>query len=1515
MRLFKLIIALSVALTMGAISAFAAVGDSFTAKTTEGVSVTYKILTVSGTTGTVQVGLGDFQHQAVPSNTTGTVTLPETVSYGGVNYSVTVLGLASFYGIRITSIIIPNTVTTIGRSAFNNCTNITSLHIPSSVTSIEPLALRNLFSIEDITVDEGNQTFDSRNDCKAIIEKESKRLVRGCINTVIPNEIEIIGDFAFSGCYMQSINLPDGLTTIGEGAFHACYYLSSIDFPNTLTSIGMNAFERCNRLSSITIPANVKTIGQYAFTHCSNLRVVTCNCTTPPTIGTDCFGNIRKYPKLFVPEGRVSVYQSWSSYFKSIVEIGDTSIYPGDTFTIENSDGVRITYMATNASTVETYGYYNSSTYETTTCLSSNDPNATISNVIVPSLVHFGEKDYTVTGLGEYSFNSTGLTSITLPSTLTYIGESAFCWNDKLAEVTCYAPTPPLLGDYVFNGISDRPVLYVPSDNIVENYLQNQDWYSVFNKIRVIGDTSFGIGDTFTAVNSQDMTITYMVTGTSTAKTYGFWDESGNVIPCFSSNDPNATITNVIIPKLAHFEEKDYTVTGIGETSFAMCEDLQSVSIPEGVESIGEGAFYYCTGLTSIVLPSTTTNIRPYAFESCSNLTAVTCMALNPPSLDEGVFDEIGSNPTLYVPDGCAAAYNNSDWYAFFGNKITELMEGKIKIAGESIADGQTYANEYGVSVTWQSTYYGTVPVITLDHANLTYDRGPAIEVSTYDQVYINLVGDNTVSSTAANSAAISIGTRNGEDAEGCYVIIGKVSDEYGNPVDFIPASLTIPATTSVGMYIHDSNIRMADFTGNIAGMQYGIYLDGVYNSSPPVRSPLDSRKKSSIQGAPLFHMVESMEMEMSGETAAFITKEWSEEAFVYYNKLLAWTPAGDTPVYSYYGEAGTFLVGNTPARHLQFGHDYFVVNTDLEGQEVPMKFRIIDEGKKTCQVFGSYENYTMIEAIPSSCQGMLFIPEAVDYNGSTYTVEQIANYAFCNSKINAIVIPESVTTIGDYAFENCYNLEAMACLPITPPAIGNRIFIADSYKKCVLYVPYGCKKKYVTDWGSNQLSYFKSVSMLGKNMPLVTISTFVANDEYISDFAQLTDDAGYALDLSDAVAAGVYYNLYTDDGEGYDTEENCIVINNTVSEETMDEIVGKGFDRETLSNQYCGIIVQVDGMGTLEIVCKTIGTGKLTVRVGDGIPMQYAQSETGMISVNFNVSEPTLIYLYSSEMAAVPDDNGENMMAKRRVNGILEETACVQIYQLSIKAPTALILADNADNSKAIDIYNEKTFTVKLCCRTLYKDGTWNTLCLPFNISTFTGTPMEGAIVMTLNSSSLDSGTLTLNFSTVTSITAGVPYLVRWEKADDYVDDNDHNLYEPVFSDVTISNELQPVKQDVIEFIGSFNPVSLAKDDKTVLYLGTGSNLYYPNAAITIGSCRAYFKLNGLTADDLPNGINNFVLNFSDEETGIGEIKDDKLKMKNGEDSWYSLDGRKLSGCPTQKGIFIYNGHKVVIK
>ena len=256
------------------------------------------------------------------------------------------------------------------------------------------------------------------------------------------------------------------------------------------------------------------------------------------------------------------------------------------------------------------------------------------------------------------------------------------------------------------------------------------------------------------------------------------------------------------------------------------------------------------------------------------------------------------------------------------------------------------------------------------------------------------------------------------------------------------------------------------------------------------------------------------------------------------------------------------------------------------------------------------------------------------------------------------------------------------------------------------------------------------------------------------------------------------------------------------------------------------------------------------------------------------------------------------------------------------------LSLVDNADNSTAISTANGFIANVTLDGRTLYRDGAWNTLCLPFDV-TLSDSPLDGATARYLTSASVSGSTLTLNFSDpVTTLYAGEPYIIKWDAASE-------NIVSPAFTDVRIdsynwnydTDELNSDADDTndvqtdqrVRFIGTYAPLPFTPGDKSILFMGSANTLYYPLDGASINAHRAYFKIGDDTSDPANAAaalIRAFNINFGDSEaTGILSLTPDPSPKGEGSEYWYTLDGRRLAAQPSRAGVYIYKGIKRVIK
>ena len=252
-----------------------------------------------------------------------------SVTIGG---GVTTIEADAFHNCKsLTGVTIPNNVLTLHSQVFYG-TTFKSINIPSSISeigvinmgSIYTALFSNNYNIENITVDNNNTVYDSRNNCNAIIKTSTNELIVGCKNTVIPNTVTRIGSGAFEFSSIPSnLLIPSGVTSIGDDALSTSALTSCTFAQNSsLTIIGYAAFAQSN-LTTIVIPSGVTNIGERAFWGCRRLTSVTVEATTPPTLGEAAFYSTNNCP-ILVPAQSVNAYKSasgWSVYSSRIQAI------------------------------------------------------------------------------------------------------------------------------------------------------------------------------------------------------------------------------------------------------------------------------------------------------------------------------------------------------------------------------------------------------------------------------------------------------------------------------------------------------------------------------------------------------------------------------------------------------------------------------------------------------------------------------------------------------------------------------------------------------------------------------------------------------------------------------------------------------------------------------------------------------------------------------------------------------------------------------------------------------------------------------------------------------------------------------------------------------------------------------------------------------------------------------------------------------------------------------------------
>ncbi len=582
--------------------------------------------------------------------------IPSHITYNGTNYTVTTIGDYAFsysYYACVSSITIPNTVTTIEEYAFFNCGCLRYINIPNTVTSIGEGAFECCSNLLSINIPNSLTTINSHtfNTCSNLTSITIPNSVthigigafNGCTNLTsitIPNSVIYIGAFAFQECEnLTSIIIPNSITAIADSTFLDCTSLDSIIIPNTISSIGNNAFENCSSLDSIYIPNSVTSIGTAAFKGCTSLdSIYIPNSVT--SIGAAAFKGCTSLDSINLPDSITSI---GNELFRGCSNLTSITI-PGAVGSIGN-------YAFNNCSNLRNIiSLANISPSLGSYCFSNIPNDATVE---VPCS---GLQSYMSSSWGNYFSNIEGMCDGVDTIIHAYIcpGDTYTDNGFNVSVVGTYFDTLQTANN------NDSIVGLILMMNQISETTINATIYGgdVYNENGFNVSLPGTYTDTLQNINGCDSIVTLILAWDNSRRVYT--TNSGNKLYLEITSDTTpktvavtgfsaTSLDSLVIPSTVTYNGTTYSVTKINQSALSHSNLLRSVVIPNSVTTIEDCAFWDSHNLTSVVMGDSVSNMGIEVFDYCTSLSSVTLSnALT--YIPVGTFDRCSSLANITIP-------------------------------------------------------------------------------------------------------------------------------------------------------------------------------------------------------------------------------------------------------------------------------------------------------------------------------------------------------------------------------------------------------------------------------------------------------------------------------------------------------------------------------------------------------------------------------------------------------------------------------------------------------------------------------------------------------------------------------------------------------------------------------------------------------------------------------------------------------------------------------------------------
>ena len=1470
-----------------------------------------------------------------------------------------VISSHAFYGKQnIVSVVLPNSITTIGTYAFDGCTSLASINIPDEITTIGSVAFRNtaLTSIrlpESITY-VGYYAFK---DCAALdtIYLESSTppgmsseaftntsvstcvipcgtlttyeasiwvdkvggFVEDCIeglqliytstdgNIVTPYATDVFGANIVSNTYKNgvgTITFDAPVTSLGDLAFHQCSSLVSVTIPNTVTSIGDRAFWNCSSLSSITIPNGVESIGEFAFYYCSSLNAITLP-NSVKTIGRDAFGYCTSLKK--------------TNYIGDVIDWCDIVFITRETNPI----------------------YYSKSFY-------INDQE--VKDLVIPNEVD---------SIHDYAFeNCQSITSLTIGDGVKYVGTEAFSGCSSLKDVKMGKNIVDI-GKQAFLSCSSLAVINIPTSVKTIGYQAFSHCTSLTeveipNGVTTIGHMAFNMCGSIVSVSlPKSLTSLGRIVFYECNSISKITVEEGNA-KYDSRGNCNAVIetaTNTLLVGSASTIIPEGIIS-IETAAFRGLQALTSINIPNSVTNIGEDAFYGCP-LTSITIPQNVTNIGELAFRACWSLETIYVEASTPQTIGNNAFE--ANSPTCYIPCGTKAAYEASDWANYMGDFVEDCEEGQqIKYTstdGNIVTPNKT--DVFGANIV-SNTYENGVGTITFD-APITkigdeafYNRKKLASITIPKSV--ETIGQYAFWDCKALTAfTIPDGVTHiaSEAFRGCsaltsVVIPSSVTSIGTNPFGACPGITSIVVDENNPKYDSRNNCNGIIETANnrlISGCQNTIIPYGVTNIDHAFWN-CSSLKQITIPNT--VTNIGTYTFSQCSLTSIVIPKSVTsigDAAFINCPLSTIVVEEGN-PKYDSRNHCNAIIITST--------------NTLLAGSDNT----IIPEG---------------ITAIsPNAFRGRKHIASIAIPN----SVTRIGEYAFegCTS-LTSITIPDGVTTIKTFAFSSCDALTSVIIgkgvnsveqgaffnSPVETvyfnaqePAIGLELVTGYRYFSTspTCYIPCGTRAAYEASvWNDYMESFIETyeytltLSSSDNSMGSATITQEPAcgtpaiivatpNDGYL--FSQWSDgntDNPRTLSVTEDIKLTAQWTPNTNipyivnhyrqalDGTYPSTlKETENLMGTTAANVTPVVKTYTGFT----SPEAKTATIAADGSTVVEyyytrnqytLTWVTDGnalTGaysKGSVLFEAAITIPNTPTKTGYtfagwdntVPVTMPAEDVTLIALFTIHTYSViltADQNGTVSGG-----GTYNYGESVTITATPNDGYTFSQWSDgNTDNPRTLTVTEDIELTAEFEEEGNYGSYTrtvrigYNTICLPHGSSNFTGATFYEIAHILKNKKKIF-------FDEVKTLEAGKPYIFY-----------PHSNEVTVYYDNTTS--AVPLSHNGLH--GTFDGITAASNFLKGKYLVAGDRMVLCGDGCSLAANRAYIELDEISDKDHPAipGIKRVSMDYSEENatTALDNITDETIVAPM-QEGVYDILGRKVD-APIVSGFYIINGKKVFV-